>query len=178
MHRTAVAVTLNSDRLKTGRERGGSWSTGAGGGRGRAQQQLLTLCVCVHTRAHTHTHTGHSRTHILQAVCYTLEPHGQKLLYQQWVLIGDHRYPPHEPVVFPSLTPTTSSPCFHTRPSTYPPTHPHFSFLSVSQSSLLLLITPTPSPAHTLGLTQGESGLWWSFPDVSVSFLLWECGNN
>ena len=114
------------------------------------------MCVRAHTHTHTHTHILLLSDHH-QTIGYTLEPHGQKLLYQQLVLKIDHRYPLHEPVVFPSLTPTTSSSCFHP-----PPPLPHFStfFPAVSQFPLLNNPAPPPPFTHThthTTCTEGQS---------------------
>ena len=156
MQGTAITVALNFDRLQTsclegGREGGGRWPTGAVERKHNCSKPYV--CACTHARTHTHTHT-----HILllsghhQTIGYTLEPHGQKLLYQQWVLKIDHRYPLHEHVVFPSLTPTTSSPCFHPPPPLPPfllPTSPPPSPQSVSSPSLTTPKPPPPPPPFT-----------------------------
>ena len=100
---------------------------------GEKAQLLKTLCVCVHTHTHILLLSGHYQT-----IGYTLEPHGQKLLYQRWVLKIDHRYPLHEPVVFPSLNP--------------PPLPSHFStfFPAISSPSFASPHTPPPLPTHHL----------------------------
>ena len=135
----------SADLLPFRREGGGWWSTGAVERKHNCSKPYV--CACTHTHTHTHTHIL-LLSDLHQTIGYTLEPHGQKLLYQQWVLKIDHRYPLHEPVVFPSLTPTTSSSCFHPPPLPLP-TSPPSSPQSVSSPSLTIPHPPPPSHTHT-----------------------------
>ena len=90
-------------------------------------------------------------------------PHGQKLLYQQWVLKIDHSYPPHEPVVFPSLIPTTSWPCFHP-PLPRPP--PRLYLLPCSLQFLLPFPPPPPPLLNNPAAPPPPSPIPWHTQDL------------
>ena len=120
----------------------------------------------------------HNRTGTLRAtnthLSHTWTTSDQKLFHQQWVLRIDQWYSPQGAVVFPSLAPTTSSPCFQ------PPFLHHLLLFILLYPPPPPLPTPAPLSPFQHAHTRGRNWpLWPSFPDGFLFlFLLWDCHGN